>query len=44
MDIGTEDDREIYITRPAETPVERPTTIPAPQEAPTEPVKTPAGV
>lgn len=43
MDIGTEDDRETYITAPAKEPVEVPTKLPAITPSTPEPVKTPAG-
>lgn len=42
MDIGTEDDREIYITAPTTVPVERPTAPELP--APVAPVPTPEKV
>ncbi len=42
MDIGTEDDKEIYVTKPERTTTPNPVEIPAPQTVPAEPTKVPA--
>ena len=46
MEIGTEDDREVYITAPervpTKLPIERPA-LPDPAKAPLTPEKAPAG-
>lgn len=39
MDIGTEDDRETYITAPERVRETKPIEAPEPVEAPAEPVK-----
>ncbi len=42
MDIGTEEEREIYITAPTEVPQEQPSRLPAITPSTPEPVKVPA--
>jgi hypothetical protein len=44
MDIGTESPDYEIVEAPTETPVEQPSTLPAPSTAPAEPVKAPSGV
>lgn len=41
MDIGIEQDDPVYVEAPDETPVEQPSTLPAPS-VPAEPTKVPA--